>query len=444
MFNLSVSAVCHHGGAGTTAAGLRAGKPTIVVPFFGDQFFWGSMISKSGAGPSPIPGKRLNATDLIEAFKFVHQDHVRAAAERLSRAFQTENGCEAAVRSFHSNLPLKKMRSDLEPSFSACLQLEQYKLQISRPVAQVLVSAGVINESDLTIHPTRDWRATMHDTRPHVPIHGLIKHGKKALTSLFVDTANGLRRAASAESLTTGTISGAETIARGLGKSIGHLYVGCLSFYGEITDALEQLPKLYDIYSDCDQRQRPYVESFSAGAKAAQRSIRYGFQDGIAGIVTKPKTGFERHGVIGGAAGAFVAIPNIVVKPVVGTLASITWLGRGIYAEAKNYSHRKGSDSEDRSYMMSSHKTRRPSPSTSGSDDDSPEIRASLESGLHIEICIKILEEFENVKQQNDEKPPLLLSDNQSTAKPKKKSKTKLRNIFHRTRSRSASENYEI
>jgi UDP:flavonoid glycosyltransferase YjiC (YdhE family) len=35
-----VSAVVHHGGAGTTSAGLRCGKPTVIIPFFGDQFFW--------------------------------------------------------------------------------------------------------------------------------------------------------------------------------------------------------------------------------------------------------------------------------------------------------------------------------------------------------------------------------------------------------------------
>ena len=50
--------MCHHGGAGTTAAGLRAGKPTIIVPFFGDQFFWGNVIEKSGAGPRPLPEDR--------------------------------------------------------------------------------------------------------------------------------------------------------------------------------------------------------------------------------------------------------------------------------------------------------------------------------------------------------------------------------------------------
>lgn len=37
-----VSAVVHHGGAGTTAIGLAKGRPTVVVPFFGDQGFWGA------------------------------------------------------------------------------------------------------------------------------------------------------------------------------------------------------------------------------------------------------------------------------------------------------------------------------------------------------------------------------------------------------------------
>ena len=51
--NDRVAAVCHHGGAGTTACGLRHGRPTIVVPFFGDQPWQGAMVAASGAGPSP-------------------------------------------------------------------------------------------------------------------------------------------------------------------------------------------------------------------------------------------------------------------------------------------------------------------------------------------------------------------------------------------------------
>lgn len=48
-----MSAVVHHGGAGTTAIGLLNGLPTLVVPFFGDQVFWGEMIARAGAGPKP-------------------------------------------------------------------------------------------------------------------------------------------------------------------------------------------------------------------------------------------------------------------------------------------------------------------------------------------------------------------------------------------------------
>ncbi len=57
-----VAAVVHHGGAGTTAAGLSKGLPTVVVPFFGDQGFWGNMIHKGRgwtcADPSEEPHSR--------------------------------------------------------------------------------------------------------------------------------------------------------------------------------------------------------------------------------------------------------------------------------------------------------------------------------------------------------------------------------------------------
>src|SRR5262249_23146505 len=64
------AAVCHHGGAGTTAAGLRAGQPTIVVPFFGDQHFWGRIVAEAGAGPAPVPIGDLTAETLAAAIAF--------------------------------------------------------------------------------------------------------------------------------------------------------------------------------------------------------------------------------------------------------------------------------------------------------------------------------------------------------------------------------------
>ena len=426
-----VAAVCHHGGAGTTAAGLRAGKPTIIVPFFGDQFFWGSMISKSGAGPAPIPGKRLNVNDLIEAFKMVHESATREAADKLRAAFQQEDGCQAAVRSFHSRLPLDKMRSDLNSSFGACFRLNQYDLNISRPVAQALVAADAIKESDLSILPTREWHAAMYDGRLHLPLLGLMKHGRKAFTSLFIDTAVGLKRAANATSLTTGTLDGCETIVRGVGKSIGHVYIGCLSFYGEVTDALEYLPKLYDPYADSDKRKRPQVDNFTSGARAAEHSIWYGFKDGVTGLVNKPRTGYERHGVLGGAAGAAIAIPNVVIKPVVGTLASLTWLGRGIYAQVKQLSHHRNPNSDHRLSVLTPSGHRRSS--SSGSpvciQDTSPEGRAAYESGLRIELCKQILDDFERIKTEHHSKSSGPLTEDS-------KHKKSL-HLFQRQRSRS-------
>ena len=59
----------HHGGAGTTAAALRAGIPSVVVPFFGDQRFWGERVHAMGAGPPPIPRSELSASALAGALQ---------------------------------------------------------------------------------------------------------------------------------------------------------------------------------------------------------------------------------------------------------------------------------------------------------------------------------------------------------------------------------------
>jgi len=247
LFFFLVSAVCHHGGAGTTASGLRAGKPTIIVPFFGDQFFWGNVVEKIGAGPRPLPGKDVTAENLAEAFKFVHEPETRAAAERIRDAIAKENGCDEAIQAFHNHLPVSRMRSDLESTYAACYRLKEFHLQISRRVAQVLVVSGRIEEAQLRLHSTRHW-PSMYDNRVHLPFHGIIKHTQKAAVTIFSDTSTGIKQAIHSDTWTKSTYSALEGLILGLGKGIGHLCIGCLSIYGELTDVLDSAPSYYDPY----------------------------------------------------------------------------------------------------------------------------------------------------------------------------------------------------
>jgi sterol 3beta-glucosyltransferase len=93
-----MAAVVHHGGAGTTAAGLRAGVPSIVIPFFGDQLFWGQRVAKLGVGTAPIPRKKLTVENLAQAIDRAVTDPVmRQRAANLGAKIQSEDGIANAV-----------------------------------------------------------------------------------------------------------------------------------------------------------------------------------------------------------------------------------------------------------------------------------------------------------------------------------------------------------
>ncbi len=93
-----MAAVVHHGGAGTTAAGLRAGVPSVIVPSFGDQFFWGNRIHELGVAAKPIPRKELTAEKLAKALQqVIGNQAIRENAKQVGEQIRTENGVEKAV-----------------------------------------------------------------------------------------------------------------------------------------------------------------------------------------------------------------------------------------------------------------------------------------------------------------------------------------------------------
>jgi UDP:flavonoid glycosyltransferase YjiC (YdhE family) len=93
-----MAAVVHHGGAGTTAAGLSAGVPSIITPFFGDQPFWGRRVHALGVGPKPIPRRSLTVDRLAEAIQAAVSDPgMRQRAARLGERIRAEDGVARAV-----------------------------------------------------------------------------------------------------------------------------------------------------------------------------------------------------------------------------------------------------------------------------------------------------------------------------------------------------------
>jgi UDP:flavonoid glycosyltransferase YjiC (YdhE family) len=93
-----MAAVVHHGGSGTTAFGLRAGVPSIIVPFLLDQFFWGERIFNLGVGPKLIPHQKLSIAKLAEALTIATTDTAmgqRAAV--LGEKIRIEDGIKKTL-----------------------------------------------------------------------------------------------------------------------------------------------------------------------------------------------------------------------------------------------------------------------------------------------------------------------------------------------------------
>jgi sterol 3beta-glucosyltransferase len=104
-----VAATIHHGGAGTTSAGLRAGNATFICPFFGDQHFWAEMVYRAGAGPRGCPISQLTTEKLTEAFRVLKSEEIKSNVTALSEKMNQENGVKCGIESFYRNLPVEDM-----------------------------------------------------------------------------------------------------------------------------------------------------------------------------------------------------------------------------------------------------------------------------------------------------------------------------------------------
>ncbi|KAJ6466955.1 sterol glucosyltransferase [Mycena sanguinolenta] len=183
-----VAAVVHHGGAGTTACGLRNGKPTVIVPFFGDQPFWANMVAAAGAGPKPVPHKKMDVRTLATAIAFCFTPEAVAAARTIAGKMQSDMGVKTAVDSFHANLPLDRLKCDILPDRPAAWKIQkgQRKTRLSKLAAEVLINNSKIDRKALKIHQTKKIRI---DYRRWDPVTGGSSAATATITEMVDATA---------------------------------------------------------------------------------------------------------------------------------------------------------------------------------------------------------------------------------------------------------------
>lgn len=149
--------------------------------------------------------------------------------------------------------------------------------------------------------------------------------------------------------------------------------------------------------SELSVRSRPYVVDFETGFHAAVLALIRGWKDGYNDILNTPRIGYERHGKLGGVVGTIIGLANGILKPVVGTLASLTWLCRGLYANVSNASLvDKGTEACTVNALGLN------TLSTDINEEQDQAVKtASNVTGFSLEVCRQIISEFDDMKKQN-------------------------------------------
>ncbi|KAJ7905039.1 hypothetical protein B0H13DRAFT_2023706 [Mycena leptocephala] len=371
-----VSAVVHHGGAGTTACGLLNGKPTTIVPFFGDQPFWGNMVAAAGAGPKPIPHKELDVPKLVDAITFCLTPAAASAARTIADKMRSESGVETAVASFHANLPLARLKCDILPDRPATWTLRKgrRKLRLSKLAAEVLVQNSKCDRKALKPCDTKKIRI---ENRRWDPLTGAnsaalgtlsdmveatggivvkpykeLKHSHSgapaspmpSASEVAVEEADdkGEGPSGGVVAVRRGGISTAGAMAAASGKSLGTVVTSY--FRGTmvdiplaVTEGLRGVPKMYG------EEVKDYgeVKDWKSGALVAGKTFAYAIPEGIADLVVQPYKGAKEDGVIGFTKGIGKGAMDLVVKTQAGVLGLVAYPSQGIYKSIRASAHEK-------------------------------------------------------------------------------------------------------
>ncbi|KAF6816474.1 sterol glucosyltransferase [Colletotrichum musicola] len=338
-----VSAVVHHGGAGTTACGLVNARPTIIVPFFGDQPFWGRVVSNAGAGPGPIPQKELSVDRLVAAIRFCLSPAAQHAVHEVADIMRRERGVDTAVDSFHRNLPAAGLTCDVLSEQPAAWTYEtktpscRKHVKLSNQAVSYLVDAGKLRPADLKALRSREYYTDVKRWDPVTggasSVLGTVTDFTVALGGTFIDPWKEYKRARSSGH-EAGRASGAAALAAGKGVAgmTGAVAKGGLvSVPLALAEGLRNLPRLYG-----DKvRDNGKVEDWKSGGKVAAKTFGTGFYDGLTGVFTDPYRGAKEGGALGLMKGVGTGSLGLVTKPGAGMFGLMAYPAQGIHKSLK-------------------------------------------------------------------------------------------------------------
>ncbi|CAI6321577.1 unnamed protein product [Periconia digitata] len=335
-----VSAVVHHGGAGTTACGLYNARPTVIVPFFGDQPFWGNVVASNGAGPLPIPHKELDSHNLAEAIKFCLKSEAQQAARVVAEQMRRENGVETAVQSFHRHLNIPDLICGVIPQNAAdwVCRLPKSKLdtRLSHAALKKYISSGQLKPAHALPYRPKEYNTDVERWDPLTggasATLGIMTEFTSALGGTFINPFKDYKQARLAGD------GGGSAAALAVGK--GFVSMGTSVTKGTLVgmplalaEGLRNTPRLYgDEVKDLGK-----VKDWKSGGIVAAKNCGMGFYEGVTDIVTKPYVGAKKEGTLGFVKGVGKGSLNMVAKPGSAMFGLLAYPAQGIYKSVKSF-----------------------------------------------------------------------------------------------------------
>lgn len=342
-----VTAVVHHGGAGTMACGLRNACPTVIVPFFGDQLFWGNMVAAAGAGPTPISYRLLNADNLTNAIGFCLTEKARIAAQSLSLRMATECGVEAAIQSFHANLPVENMQCEICPEAVASFIHVKSSIRLSRLAVHVLIENRVIKPSDVESYMSDPLhiRNIRWDpvTSTASACFGILGDMGAAAKNMVADPYKELKNSKSEQSASDPKgMAVAGRMAGGVAKNAGRLVA---AFYKGVvvdlplatTEGFRNVPKLYGE----DVKDYGHVTGVVSGFQVGAKNFVYGLADGISDPYKQTYESGKSEGTFGYVKGFGKGMAGLISKSSAAVIGIVAYPGDGICKSIRSLAKKK-------------------------------------------------------------------------------------------------------